>query len=677
MCGIAGFLDPVNRSSADLAALATRMSDCLSHRGPDDTGVWVDDRFGLALGHRRLSIIDLSSTGHQPMSSHDGRFVITFNGEVYNYQDIRRSLDTSTGAPRWRGHSDTEVILEAVARWGVAPTLERMSGMFALALWDRLEGTLHIARDRLGEKPLYYGWLDGIFGFASELKALQQHPRWKGEVDRGAVALFLRYGFVPAPYSIYRGIQKLIPGTLLSVRPDGSSRTMVYWSAREVAERGTGRPFSGTDVEATDTLERLLRRAVGRQMVADVPLGAFLSGGIDSSTVVALMQAQSERPVKTFTIGFREPGHNEAEHAKAVAHHLGTDHTEVYLTAAEAMEVIPRLPMLYDEPFADPSQIPTFLVARLARQKVTVSLSGDGGDELFGGYNRYFVGRRLWNTIGGVPRPFRRLAASAITAIPPMYWDRVLGRLMPHLPEQVRYGKPGERIHKLALVLGAGDPDQLYRGLTSQWESPASVVLDGSEPATLGSDPTQWATVADFTQRMMFLDLVTYLPDDILVKVDRAAMGVSLETRVPLLDHEVVEFAWQLPLHYKIRQGQGKWLLRQVLYRHVPRELIERPKSGFDVPIGAWLRGPLRDWAESLLSEPRLQQEGYFDPSVIRERWAQHLAGRRDWQQSLWGILMFQAWLESLGRSTNLSPRSEPRAPRDRLQASSRASSLG
>jgi len=395
-------------------------------------------------------------------------------------------------------------------------------------------------------------------------------------------------------------------------------------------------------------------------MVADVPLGAFLSGGVDSSTVVALMQAQSQSPVKTFTIGFRESGHNEAEHAKAVAHHLGTEHTELYLTPHEAMETIPRLPTLYDEPFSDASQIPTFLVARLARSKVTVSLSGDGGDELFGGYSRYFVGRRLWDTAGRVPRPLRRAAAGAITAVSPTGWDRVLGRLLPLLPDHFRYRNPGERLHKLALVLGATDPDDIYRGLTSQWVSPAAVVLDGSEPPTLATDPSQWAALDDFTQRMMFLDLVTYLPDDILVKVDRAAMGVSLETRVPLLDPAVVEFAWRLPLGYKIRDGQGKWLLRQVLHRYVPRELIERPKSGFDVPIGSWIRGPLREWAESLLADSRLRQEGYFNSAVVRERWSQHLSGRRDWQQSLWGVLMFQAWLESVGESA--SPADRPSA---------------
>jgi asparagine synthase (glutamine-hydrolysing) len=657
MCGIVGILDSSITGETSLAGLVTMMSDCLSHRGPDDAGVWTDETRGIALGHRRLSILDLSPSGHQPMASHDGRYVTTFNGEIYNYLDLRRELEAGASAPRWLGHSDTEVILEAVVRWGVIGALKRMTGMFALALWDRAESTLHIARDRLGEKPLYYGWLSGGFVFGSELKALRFHPRWQGEIDRGALTLFLRHGFVPAPHSIYKGIRKLAPGTVLSVRPDASSEETVYWSAREVAEQGVASPFTGSEVEAADMLERLLSHAIGRQMVADVPLGAFLSGGIDSSTVVALMQAQSDIPVKTFTIGFREAGHNEAEYAKAVARHLGTEHTELYVTPIEAMETIPRLPALYDEPFSDASQIPTFLVARLARSKVTVSLSGDGGDELFGGYNRYFMGRRLWDTVGLLPRPLRRAAASGVTAVAPASWDRVLDRLMPFLPHHVRYRNPGERLHKLAQVLGAGDPDEIYRGLSSQWMSPASVVLAGWEPASIATDRSQWAALDDFTQRMMFLDLVTYLPDDILVKVDRAAMGVSLETRVPMLDPAVVEFAWRLPLAHKIRDGQGKWLLRQVLYRHVPRELIERPKSGFDVPIGNWIRGPLREWAESLLGESRLRREGYFNPAIIRERWSQHLSGRRDWQQSLWGVLMFQAWLESVGGSAAPSDR--------------------
>ena len=584
------------------------------------------------------------------MASPCGRYVITFNGEIYNYLDLRRELEISGAVRGWRGGSDTEVILAAVARWGVGAALERMTGMFALALWDRAEATLHIARDRLGEKPLYYGRLNGSFVFASELKALRAHPGWLGTIDRGALSLFLRHGYVPTPYSIYEGIHKLVPGTYLSVSADGGQRETTYWSAREVAEQGAAHPFEGTDAEAVEALERLLLRAVGRQMVADVPLGAFLSGGVDSSAVVALMQAQSERPVQTFTIGFREETHNEAEYAKAVARHLGTDHTELYVTASEARQTIPRLPALYDEPFSDASQIPTFLVAQLARTKVTVSLSGDGGDELFGGYNRYFIGRGMWKKVGWLPASLRRLAGAGITAASPAQWQRMLAPLSILSPDHLRYANRGEKLHKLASVLAANGPDDIYRGLTSQWHNPASVVRLGSEPPTIVTEQSRWARLSDFTQRMMFLDLVSYLPDDILVKVDRAAMGVSLETRVPLLDHEVVEFAWRLPLSMKLRGGQGKWLLRELLYKFVPRQLIERPKTGFEVPIGEWLRGPLRDWAESLLHQNRLEREGFFDPAPIRRKWEQHLSGRRDWQQPLWTILAFQAWLEAESR---------------------------
>jgi asparagine synthase (glutamine-hydrolysing) len=664
MCGIVGSFGSAGVSEGSLAGIIENMSKCLQHRGPDDAGVWVDESLSVGLGHRRLSILDLSPAGHQPMASHCGRYVMTFNGEIYNYLEIRRDLEAGGSAPRWRGTSDTEIILQAIARWGISKALERMSGMFALAVWDRADRTLHIARDRLGEKPLYYGRLGGTFVFASELKAFRAHPHWSGEIDRGALSLFLRHGYVPTPHSIYRGIHKLTPGRYLSVRVDGTEQQNVYWSAREIAGQGVAEPFPGSDAEAVEALERLLSRAVGRQMVADVPLGAFLSGGIDSSTVVALMQAQSTQPVKTFTIGFTEKGYNEAEHAKAVAGHLGTDHTEMYVTAAQAQAVIPRLPELYDEPFSDASQIPTFLVAQLARRKVTVSLSGDGGDELFGGYNRYFIGRGLWKKVGWLPAQMRRAAAAALTAASPAHWDRLLAPLEAISPGHLRYANPGEKLHKLASVLGADTPDDLYRRLTSQWNNPAAMVLSGHEPATVITDRSQWADLSDFTQRMMFLDLISYLPDDILVKVDRAAMGVSLETRVPLLDHEVVEFAWRVPLSMKYRDGQGKWLLRQLLYKFVPRSMIERPKSGFDVPIGDWLRGPLRDWAAALLSEKRLSTEGFFEPSLIRQKWEQHLSGRRDWQQLLWTVLMFQAWLEhqepsSEGRVAPLAQRPE------------------
>ncbi len=643
MCGIVGLRD---ESGTDARAAVEAMTATLVHRGPDDFGVWVDAAAGVALGHRRLSILDLSSAGHQPMSSHCSRYVIAFNGEIYNHADIRKELEAADPAIHWRGHSDTETILTAVARWGVVPALKRMAGMFAFALWDRETRVLHLARDRLGEKPLYYGWMDRTLVFASELKALRAHPRWRGEIDRAALTLLLRHNYIPAPYSIYQGICKLMPGTILSVRADGSREEVYYWSARETAECDVAESFAGSEAKAVEVLEWLLSRSVGRQMVADVPLGAFLSGGVDSSTIVALMQAQSPRPVKTFTIGFNEADYNEAEHAMAIARHLGTDHTELYVTPQEAMDVIPRLPELFDEPFADSSQIPTFLVSRLAREHVKVSLSGDGGDELFGGYNRYFWGRSIWRKIGWMPKGLRGLIAGGLRMLPPQSWDVIFRHFAVVLPEKLRQRSPGDKLHKLAGILAVDSPEAMYLGLVSHWKAPAAVVLGASEPATVLTDHSRWANLEDFTQRMIFMDMVSYLPDDILVKVDRASMGVSLESRVPFLDHRVVEFSWQLPLSMKIRGGQGKWLLRQVLYKYVPKKLIERPKMGFGVPIDVWLRGPLREWAEDLLDEKRLRDEGYFDPMPIRGKWKEHLSGRCNWQHHLWGMLMFQAWLE-------------------------------
>ena len=635
------------------------MTDAIVHRGPDDGGAWVDAGMGVALGHRRLSILDLSPLGHQPMASASGRYVIAFNGEIYNHRALRKELECSpspqtspSGGKRavsWRGHSDTEVMLAAFERWGVEEALTRFNGMFAFALWDRHERVLHLARDRFGEKPLYYGWMADTFLFGSELKALKVHPAWRGEIDHGAVALYVRHNYIPAPYSIYRGIRKLLPAHVLSISFANGKRetpqSHAYWSAKAVAEAGIRHPFAGTEAEAVESLDGLLRDAVALRMEADVPLGAFISGGIDSSTVVALMQAQSIRPVKTFTIGFHEKGYNEAEHAQAVAKHLGTEHTELYVTAAETMAVIPQLPEIYDEPFSDSSQIPTFLVSKMTRQHVTVALSGDGGDELFGGYNRYFWGRDIWRKVGWMPKPARVAMAHGLTALPSQGWDRIFSTVEAILPRRLQTSLPGDKLHKLAGVLACASPEAMYRGLVSFWE-PESVVLGASEPPTALTDDGQWADVPDFTQRMMFLDLVSYLPDDILAKVDRASMAVSLEVRVPLLDHRVAEFAWTLPSAMKIQEGQGKWPLRQVLYKYVPRELIERPKMGFGVPIDEWLRGPLREWAENLLDESRLKREGFFNSGAVREKWNEHLTGNRNWAYHLWNVLMFQAWFE-------------------------------
>lgn len=646
MCGIAGLVRGRARD-LDLASVLSGMTDAIRHRGPDDEGCWFDAECGVALGHRRLSILDLSSEGHQPMHSASARYVVVYNGEVYNFPALRRELE-ARGA-RFRGTSDTEVILAAVDAWGVREAVRRLNGMFAFALWDREEQRLYLVRDHLGVKPLYYGWVQGQFAFGSELSALRRVPGFAGEIDRDAITLLLRYNCIPAPHSIYRGVRKLPPGSILSVAARaraGDEVVEAYWSLRAVAEHGLAHPFAGSEDAAVDALDEVLRRAIDRQMVSDVPLGAFLSGGVDSSVVVALMQAQHSTPVRTFSLGFHDEAYNEADYAARVAAHLGTDHTEMIVTPQDALDVIPLLPRIYDEPFADSSQIPTYLVSKLARRSVTVSLSGDGGDELFAGYNRHVMGQGMWDHIRRVPLPLRRAVASGVHAISPAAWDRGLGvarRVAPHL---VKYRKIGYHAHKFASALEAREPLDIYRRLVSHWSEPATVVRGAREPLTLPFD-RRHVPLARLPEDMMALDMVTYLPDDILVKLDRASMAVGLEARVPLLDLEIVEFAWQLPLHLKLRDERGKHLLRQVLYRYVPPELIDRPKAGFGVPIDAWLRGPLREWAEALLNESRLMQEGFFNPAPIRRKWREHLSGECNWQYHLWDVLMFQAWLDN------------------------------
>lgn len=649
MCGIAGV---VGHRDGDLQQVLVPMLDAIAHRGPDDSGSFFDARVGLVLGHRRLSILDLSAAGHQPMVSANQRWVIVFNGEIYNHLALRRELERErTATPiSWRGHADTETLLACIECWGLEGALRRSVGMFAFALWDREQQALTLARDRLGEKPLYYGVRHGTLVFASELKALRAYRAWDFEVDRNALALYMRHSAVPAPWTIFRDIAKLPPGcylTLLVGHDSGGgtqeTRPVPYWRAQDAISQGVRSNWAGSDSDAVETLDSLLREAVRDQMISDVPLGAFLSGGIDSSTIVALMQAQSRRPVKTFTVGFREEAFNEAESAKAVARHIGTDHTELYVSADDARAVIPLLPAVYDEPFADSSQIPTYLVAKLARSHVTVALSGDAGDELFGGYTRYFLAGSAWKRLAGVPRTVRRIGAAAIRSLTPHAWDSLYGHAAMFLPHRYRQRQPGDKLHKAASVLASDSAAVLYRQLVSHWE-PAEVVIGATEPATALAE--SWPFLTSLTEQMMAWDTVTYLPDDILAKVDRAAMAVSLETRVPLLDHRVVEFAWRLPLRHKVRDGKGKWILRQVLYRYVPRELVERPKMGFGVPIDSWLRGPLRDWSEDLLQESRLRREGYFQPQVIRKKWSEHLSGRRNWQYHLWDVLMFQSWLD-------------------------------
>jgi asparagine synthase (glutamine-hydrolysing) len=622
------------------------MANTLRHRGPDDFGAWVDAATGIALGHRRLSILDLSPLGHQPMHSASGRYALSFNGEIYNFRALRSELEDL--GHTFRGHSDTEVMLACFSQWGVHQAVKRFNGMFAFALWDREESLLHLARDRFGEKPLYYGWLGKTFVFASELKAVRAHPDFESDIDRDVLALYFRHGYIPAPYSIYRGVSKVPPGTVLTMAPETGfpPSVITYWSVRAVAEQGSANPFTGTETEAIARLDELLRDAVKLRMEADVPLGAFLSGGVDSSTIVALMQAQSAEPVRTFSIGFHETAYNEAPYAKAVAKHLGTAHTELYVTPEEAMAVIPRIPTLYDEPFADPSQIPTFLVSQLARRDVTVSLSGDAGDELFAGYANYFWGLRIWRLIGWMPRSLRALSAGGLARLSPASWESLFRMIEPIFPKHLRQRNLGLKLRVLADLLPAECAETLYRAILTHWDAPGSLVIGASEPPTPLTDRTQWGNFPDLLRRMMYSDAMMYLPDDILVKVDRASMGVSLEARVPLLDHRVVEFAWQLPVSMKVRDGRGKWILRQVLSQYVPAALIDRPKMGFGVPIGAWLRGPLKEWAEALLDEKRLKDQGLLNPDPIRDKWGEHLSGTMNWEIPLWDVLVFQAWLE-------------------------------
>jgi asparagine synthase (glutamine-hydrolysing) len=638
MCGITGFLEQRARPAAAREAIVRAMTTALVHRGPDDAGLWADNEAGIALGHRRLAIIDVSPLGHQPMITADGRYVISYNGEIYNY-DILAARLRQTGVI-FRGRSDTEVLIEAFVRWGVRETLVACEGMFAIALWDRETRTLTLARDRLGIKPLYWSRSGGLFLFASELKALHQHPDWRPEIDAAAVASFLRFGYVPAPHSIYRDTFKLEPGSLLTVASGNEPRTERYWDLREIVAERPSSP-AGDEVDQLAELETVLRRAVRNEMVSDVPLGAFLSGGIDSSLVTALMQAQSPRPVRTFSIGFSQRGYDEAGYAKRVATHLGTEHTEFYVEDDAARAVIPHLPEWYDEPFADSSQIPTQLVSRLARQHVTVALSGDGGDELFGGYTRHRWAEHAESVCAFLPQPLRRALGHAIDALP----SAAVSATLRALPQRLRPAHGEEKLAKIAALLGEGDTGGIYRRLVSLWPAPEELVPQAAERQGLLWDKR----VADFcpnvAERMMLLDALTYLPDDILTKVDRASMSVALEVRVPLLNHRVVELAWRLPLAMKLRRGTTKWALRQILNRQVPAALLDRPKQGFSVPLAQWLRGPLAAWAEDLLSPAALADIGWLAPQPIVLRWREHRSGLRDWSQSLWAVLMLQSWL--------------------------------
>lgn len=647
MCGIAGFLGFTHLNQP--AHSLERMTASLQHRGPDAQGLWLDPEAQIALGHRRLAIVDLSSAGQQPMRSADERYLCVFNGEIYNHQALRKELEGSGFQPQWRGHSDTETLLAGFAHWGIEATLQKTVGMFAIALWDQQERSLTLIRDRMGEKPLYYGWIGAQFAFASELKALRQLPAFEAELDRGVLASYLQCAYVTSPASIYQGIYKLEAGCLLELKlqqlPQKQAQPKVWWSSLEIALQGQ-QALLTDQTTALACLEQQLQQAVQLQAQADVPLGAFLSGGIDSSLIVSLMQAQHSQAIRTFTVAFEQAGFNEAQHARTVAEHLGTLHTEFTVGAQEALDVIPLLPQLYDEPFADTSQIPTFLISHYARQQVTVALSGDAGDELFGGYRSYLFAQKIWSRLAWLPTKLRKQVTQCLLGIP----TPTLSKCLLQSDEQL-----ATQLHKIAAALQASESVyDLFPRLSQAWQHPETLVIGATQLTTPWPLSKLAAHFNDAESAMMMFDTLNILPDNMLCKVDRAAMGASLETRVPFLDHRVVELAWRLPLSFKINQGQGKWLVRQLLYKYVPASIVNRPKQGFNVPLASWLRAELRDWAEELLNPIRLQQQGYLQAKLVQQEWQQFLSGAAN-QQRLWCILMFQAWLDSQAAMTSVN----------------------
>ena len=624
-----------------------KMANTIYHRGPNDYGSWYDKKLGIGFAHQRLSILDLSSAGQQPMHSLSGRYVMVFNGEIYNHKFLRSELEKFNLKNNWNGTSDTETLLAGFEAWGIEATIKRSTGMFAIAVWDKYLNNLTLTRDRIGEKPLYYGWQGNTFLFGSELKALKVHPEFKSDIDRNSLSLFIRYNYIPSPYSIYKNIKKLLPGSILTVSLDKyRPKIKSYWSAIDIASKSKKNQFKGSSKDAIVKLNHLLRKTVNQQMLADVPVGAFLSGGIDSSTIVSLMQAQSVRPIKTFSIGFDDPLFNEADHAKAVAKYLGTDHTQLYVTPQDCMDIIKLIPKLYDEPFADSSQIPTYLISSLANQHVKVALSGDAGDEIFGGYNRYQISSKIWKKISLLPLPIRNIMSNVITQISPNNWNLMANSVKKIIPALDNFANIGYKLHKGAGVLGCSSDIDLYNSLVSNVIDPENFVLNSKEKPTILTQNFPALQNLNIAEKMMVLDLITYLPDDILCKVDRASMGASLENRTPFVNHDIVEFAWSLPIEFKLHKNVTKWVLREVLYNYVPKKLVERPKMGFSMPLDNWLRGPLRDWAENLLDESRLSKEGFFNPLAIREKWNEHLSGKKNWQTFLWSILTFQEWLQ-------------------------------
>ena len=645
MCGLTGFYHGSIFSSADtVQEHLKKMTDAIRHRGPDSEGFWHDLDDGIAFGHRRLSILDLSDAGHQPMLSDDDRYIIVFNGEIYNHLEIREEIERDFSDINWNGHSDTETLLKAIQLFGWEEALEKLIGMFAIALWDSEDKQLYLARDRFGEKPLYYGWQNDSFLFGSELKAITQHSAFEKQIEKGAVPILMKHGYIATPYSIWKGIYKLPAAHYLKIDKNNlNPKSVCYWSFNGIVEQSQKDELSITDDKAIEDLEELLTTSIKRQMLADVPLGALLSGGIDSSLVVALMQKVSNQPVKTFSIGFDDPKFDESKHAEAVAKHLGTDHTTLIMTPDDMLELVPEIAKIYDEPFADSSQLPTTIVSRLAKQHVTVALSGDAGDEIFGGYNRYFFATKVWSVYRAFPAPLRKYMLKSVFLLKPVQWDKIFGGLF----RKKGIVFFGDKLYKLAQRLeGVNSFDDLYLSLVTEKHHLHKILnkdLD-DDLIYLLNDKKSWPNTASKVERMMAVDTLTYLTDDILTKVDRAAMSTSLELRAPFLSHPIAEYAWKLPLSKKIRDGKGKWILREILYKYVPQELIDRPKQGFGIPIDDWLRGPLKEWAEDLLLNPELLTHNIFNDNELQSYWQDHVDGRRQLGSSLWSILMFQAW---------------------------------
>ncbi len=647
MCGISGFYSKFSKFNN----VIVKMNSAISHRGPDKNGVWLDKNSGIVLGHQRLSILDLSSKGNQPMQSKSGRFVLTYNGEIYNHLKIREELKKNNTNLKWKGSSDTETLLESIDFWGIEKTLSKIDGMFAFGVWDQKIRSLILARDRIGEKPIYYGWQgkenNKVFLFGSELKSLKVHPEFEGEINRDTITLQLRHNCIPAPHTIYKNIYKLLPGHYLELKQNDLAKKLLnnpkqYWSLKDIVMNSNKNKLNFNYVEIEEDLEKKIKKSVEKQMISDVPIGAFLSGGIDSSTVVALMQSKSTKPVNTFTIGFNENDFSEARYAKKIAKHLSTNHTELYVSSREAMEVIPKISTIYDEPFSDSSQIPTYLVSQLTKQHVKVAITGDGGDELFCGYNRYIKTEKFSTLFQFTPLVLRKILASIIHSISPQNLDK-LSNFWSSFNQTVNFG---DKMHKGANILSAKNFSDIHYILCSHWQNPTNVVKNSEEPGTLLTKFKPDLANLNNQEQMMVLDLLTYLPDDILVKVDRAAMASSLETRVPFLDHNLIEYVFKIPHSFKFKNGQGKWILKKILEKYVPNNLTDRPKRGFEIPLAAWLRGPLRDWAEDLLNEKKLEKQNYFNSKLIREKWSEHLSGKKNWQHHLWDILMFQAWVE-------------------------------